>query len=128
MPDAQSKVAMKLTHVGLMLAVWLIAANAAQAQAQPQSRERFVCTFGSSHRFIDIYRLAAGGPRGGGCRVDYTRDGVTKRLWSASGDYAYCVKRAVGLVTTLSKGNFSCRPQTAEPSAGSGSPPPWPPV
>ena len=113
---------MKLTQLGLMLAVWVVGANAAGAQAQPESRERFVCTFGNSHRFIDIYRLAAGGPRGVGCRVDYTRDGVTKRLWSASGDYAYCVKRAVGLVTTLSRGNFSCRPQTAEPSAASGSP------
>jgi hypothetical protein len=124
MPDVLSKVAMKLTHKGLLIVVWVITANAAIAEPQPESRERFVCTFGSSHRFIDIYRLAAGGPRRGGCRVDYTRDGVTRRLWSASGDYAYCVKRAVGLVTTLSRGNFSCRPQTAEPSAGSGAPPP----
>jgi len=107
-----------------MFAVWTFTANAAGAQAQPELRERFVCTFGSNHRFIDIYRLAAGGPRAAGCRVEYTRDGVTKRLWSASGDYAYCVKRAVGLVTTLSTGNFSCRPQTAEPSAGSGDQPP----
>ena len=115
---------MKLTHVGIILAVWTLAAGAAAAQAQPGSRERFVCTVGSNHRFIDIYRLAAGGSRGGGCRVDYTRDGVTKQLWSASGDYAYCVKKAVGLVTTLSRGNFSCRPQTAEPPDGAGSPAP----
>jgi hypothetical protein len=115
---------MKLTHIGIMIAVWTITANAAGAQAQPESRERFVCTFGNNHRFIDIYRLAAGGPRGAGCRVDYTREGVTKRLWSASGDYAYCVKRAVGLVTTLSRGNFLCRPQTAEPPDGAGSPAP----
>jgi hypothetical protein len=107
---------MKFTHIALML-VCTIAAHAARAQAQPESRERFVCNFGTSHRFIDIYRLAASGPRGGGCRVDYTKDGVTKRLWAANGDYAYCVKRAVGLVTTLSKGNFSCKPQTVEPSA-----------
>lgn len=113
---------MKLMQIGLVFAVWTIAANAAGAQAQAESRERFVCTFGSSHRFIDIYRLAAGGPRGGGCRVDYTRDGVTRRLWSANGDYAYCVKRAVGLVTTLSRGKFSCRPQTAEAPDGAGSP------
>jgi hypothetical protein len=116
----KAKVAMKFKHRGLMFVVCAIAANAAGAQAQPESRERFVCNFGGSHRFIDIYRLAASGPRGGGCRVDYTRDGVTKRLWAANGDYAYCVKRAVGLVTRLSKGNFSCRPQTVEPSEGGG--------
>ncbi len=107
---------MKLTQIGLLLAVWTVGVNA--APAQPESRERFVCTFGSSHRFIDIYRLAASGPRSGACRVDYIRDGVTKRLWSANGDYAYCVKKAVGLVTTLTRGSFSCRPQTAEPSPG----------
>jgi hypothetical protein len=79
---------------------------------------RFVCAFGDSRRLIDIYRLASGGPRGE-CRVDYTRNGVTTRVWSAKGDYAYCVKKAVGLVTTLSKGHFTCKPQTAEPAGES---------
>jgi hypothetical protein len=96
-------------------------ANAGWAQS-PESRERFVCTSRGSERFIDIYRRESRAPRGGGCRVDYTRDGVTKQVWSASGDYAYCVKRAVGLVTKLSKGGFVCSPQTVEPPALNGAP------
>ncbi|MGD0505458.1 MAG: hypothetical protein ABSD02_22275 [Steroidobacteraceae bacterium] len=113
---------MKQTHIGLMLVVLTLTATSGWTEAEPESRERFVCNFGANQRFIDIYRLAASGPRGGGCRVDYTRDGVTKRLWSASGDYAYCVKRALGLVTTLSKGSFSCRPETNESPRGPNSP------
>jgi hypothetical protein len=117
---------MKLAHIGLMIVFSTAAATASWGEAQPESRERFVCTFGAGQRFIDIYRLAARGPRGAGCRVDYTKNGLTKQVWSASGDYAYCVKKAVGLVTKLSKGNFSCKPQTSvkpestppEPSEG----------
>ncbi len=109
-------------HLGLLLAISTMTAQVARAQAQAESRERFVCVYGSSHRFIDIYRLAARGPRGGGCRVDYTRDGATRQLWSSSGDYKYCVNRAVGLVTRLSKGNFSCRPETAESPVESSTP------
>lgn len=104
---------MKLAHIGLMIVFSAAAATASWGDAQPESRERFVCTFGASQRFIDIYRLASRGPRGGGCRVDYTKDGVAKEVWSASGNYAYCVNKAVGLVTKLSKGNFSCKPQTS---------------
>ena len=91
--------------------------SSAQSDASAP-RERFVCTFGGTQRLIDIYRLGAGG----GCRVDYTRNGDTKQLWSAHGDYAYCVKKAVGLVTRLSKGHFSCRPRTAEAGVESSTP------
>lgn len=104
---------MKLAHIGLMIALSAAAATVSRAEAQPESRERFVCTFGASQRFIDIYRLASRGPRGVGCRVDYTKNGTTKQVWSARGDYAYCVKKAVGLVTELTKGHFSCKPQTS---------------
>ena len=69
---------MKQTHIGLMLVVLTLTATSGWTEAEPESRERFVCNFGANQRFIDIYRLAASGPRGGGCRVDYTRDGVTK--------------------------------------------------
>lgn len=112
---------MKLAHVGLMIAFSAAAATTGWGEAQPESRERFVCTFGASQRFIDIYRLASRGPRGGGCRVDYTKDGVTRPVWSANGDYAYCVKKAVGLVTKISKGNFSCKPQTIDQAGVDGS-------
>jgi hypothetical protein len=105
---------MKLAHVGLMIVFSAVASTASRGEAQPESRERFVCTFGASQRFIDVYRLASHAPRGGSCRVDYTKNGVTKPVWSASGDYAYCVKKAVGLVTVLSKGKFSCKPQTSD--------------
>jgi hypothetical protein len=119
---------MRLKHVRLKLACLtvccLVEASTSWSEAQPESRERFVCTFGASERFIDIYRLASRGPRGAGCRVDYTKNGVIKPVWSSSGDYAYCVKQAVGLVTKLSKGHFSCKPQTAEQGGVSGSTPP----
>jgi hypothetical protein len=95
-----------------MVVIGSLLAGAGWAVPQPESRERFVCTFGASNRYVDIYRLASRGPRGAGCRVDYTRDGVTRPVWSSGGDYAYCVKKAVGLVTQLSKGHFTCRPQT----------------
>jgi hypothetical protein len=111
---------MKLAHVGLMIVFSASAANTCWGEPQSESRERFVCTFGASQRFIDIYRLASNGSRGG-CRVDYTSNGVTKQVWSSNGDYAYCVKQAVGLVTKLSKGNFSCKPQTID-QAGVGGP------
>jgi hypothetical protein len=115
-----SKVPMKVTHIGLTLLVLLFTATSGWSEAEPESRERFVCNFAGHQRFIDIYRLAASGPRGGGCRVDYTKDGVTKRLWSATTDYPYCVKRALALVTTLSKGNFACRPETTDSRNGTG--------
>jgi hypothetical protein len=119
---------MKLTHVRLMLVCCfsiccLIESSSSWSEAQPESRERFVCTFGTAQRFIDIYRLASRGPRGGGCRVDYTKNGVIKPVWSSSADYAYCVKQAVGLVTKLSKGKFSCRPQTEQPGISGSTPP-----
>jgi hypothetical protein len=110
--------------IGWMAVVCVIGAGGARGEGQADMRdpsvprERFVCAFGDSRRLIDIYRLASGGPRGE-CRVDYTRNGVTTRVWSAKGDYAYCVKKAVGLVTTLSKGHFTCKPQTAEPAGES---------
>ena len=111
---------MKLAHVGLMIVFSATTATTGWGEVQSESRERFVCTFGASQRFIDIYRLASHGPRGG-CRVDYTKNGVTKQVWSANGDYAYCVKKAVGLVTKLSQGNFSCKPQTIDQAGVGGS-------
>ena len=114
--------AMKLTLIGPMFIALTLAATTGWSEAQPEQRERFVCNFGANQRFIDIYRRGTSAPRGGACRVDYTKNGVTKRVWSASGDYAYCVKRALALVTSLTKGNFSCRPETTE----SRDPPPPP--
>ena len=105
---------LKRKRVGLLLAACLVVTSASSSEPQAESRERFVCTFGATQRLVDIYRLAPRGAHPGGCRVDYIKEGVTKQLWSANADYAYCVKRAVALVTKLSKGNFSCKPQTVD--------------
>lgn len=121
---------MKLAF-GFALGLALIAAvaragepqSAEQQSSEPQapSHERFICTFGAAERLIDIYRLGHG-PQAGRCRVEYTKNGMTRSLWSSNSDYAYCVKQAVGLVTKLSKGHFSCKPRTVEP-AGKDAPP-----
>jgi hypothetical protein len=84
------------------------------ARAGPQAAEQFTCTSGSSTRLISIYR-AADDAGMGRCRVDYTKDGSTKTVWSASRGYAYCVKQALRLVTRLSSSNYSCTPSTIEP-------------
>lgn len=104
---------MDLKKTASLLVLCATAAGAGPGDAQEQARERFVCNFGAAQRLIDIYRLDTPGDRPGACRVDYTRDGVTRQVWSAHGNYAYCVKQAVALVTKLTKGNFSCKPQSA---------------
>jgi hypothetical protein len=109
---------MKLARIGPMVVACAVGVGTAWSAAPPDSRaessprERFICNFRGTQRFIDIYRLGSGGA-GGGCRVDYTKNGVKKQVWSSGGDYAYCVKRGVGLVTKLSKGGFDCKPQSA---------------
>jgi hypothetical protein len=105
---------MELKNVGPLLAVCLVATSASSSESQAESRERFVCISGGTQRLIDIYRLAPRGAGPGGCRVDYTKEGVTRQLWSANVDYAYCVRQAVALVTKLSKDNFSCKPQSVD--------------
>jgi hypothetical protein len=117
---------MKLAfRFALGLALIAAVARAGEPQSsEPQaaaSHERFICTFGAAERLIDIYRLGHG-PQAGRCRVEYTKNGMTRSLWSSNSDYAYCVRQAVGLVTKLSKGHFSCKPRTVEP-AGKEAPP-----
>jgi len=86
------------------------------SDASPASREiaqeQFTCSLpGTSDRRIGIYRPPGGRQR---CRVDYTRDGKTRSLWSAGHDYAYCVRKALEVVRLLEQANFKCRPQTRE--------------
>jgi hypothetical protein len=54
----------------------------------------------------------------GACRVDYTKDGVTKTMWSAKTGRAYCTKRATTLVTKLAESHYSCTLQTAAEPGG----------
>ena len=89
----------------------LVTASASNAQAQMESHEKFVCTSGPVKRVISIFNDKR---ESGGCRVDYTKDGETKTVWTSKKDYSYCVAKAVSLVTKLAEGNFSCKPETME--------------
>ena len=91
----------------------LVTAGASSAQTQMESQEKFVCTSGPVKRVVTIVN-GNGKRESGGCRVDYTKDGETKTVWTSKNDYAYCVAKAVSLVTKLAEGNFSCKPETVE--------------
>jgi hypothetical protein len=93
------------------MALWT---SGARAQALPEShtvaQEQFVCHLpGVSDRWIGIYRPPSGPQR---CRVDYTRDGKTRSLWSSGRHYEYCVRKALEIVGLLEGVNFKCSPQT----------------
>ena len=79
------------------------------------AQEQFICSLpGTSDRRIGIYRPQGAAQR---CRVDYTRDGKTRSLWSAGHDYAYCVRKALEVVGLLEQASFKCSPQTREAPA-----------
>jgi hypothetical protein len=72
------------------------------------AQEEFVCHLpGTSERRIGIYR--PGGTQR--CRVDYTRDGVTRSLWSSGHDYKFCVGKALDIVRLLETVDFQCTPE-----------------
>jgi hypothetical protein len=100
-----------LACVGLLIAP--LARSAPPAQPPHQD---FTCTFGTEKRVISVYNddTANGGGKHGSCRVDYTKGGTTKTLWSSSSDRAYCAQKATSLVTKLAQGRFSCRAATLE--------------
>ena len=107
-------------RVRLIGIICLVAASAS-AQAQMESHEKFVCASGPVKRVVAIFK-DNGKRESSGCRVDYTKDGKTKTVWSSNNDYAYCVAKAVSLVTKLTEGNFSCKPETVEQPEESGTP------
>jgi hypothetical protein len=88
------------------------------SQAQSQSRQDFSCTLGSMKRIVSIVTFAPSDrqPRGA-CRVDYTKEGVTKELFSSGTGHAYCTKQATVLVTKLGEAHYSCRLQTPDEPA-----------
>jgi len=99
--------------------VWILclaAASASTVLAQEQPHEEFICTSGPTKRVVSIFnRDESNGERKiGGCRVDYTKDGATKTVWSSKTDSAYCVEKALSLVKKLVAGNFTCKPETVE--------------
>lgn len=75
------------------------------------AQEQFICHLtGNSERRIGIYR-PDGSRR---CRVDYTRDGRTRSLWSSEHDYQFCVRKALDIIGLLESVKFKCRPQTSD--------------
>jgi hypothetical protein len=94
-------------------ALWTCAARAEPASTVPPAlaQQQFVCHLpGMSDRRISIYRPS--GPQR--CRVDYTRDGKTRSLWSSGHDYQFCVRKALDIVGLLEQVNFTCTPKTRE--------------
>jgi hypothetical protein len=93
----------------LLTLIFLIFAMTPITQAQ--SKEEFICTFGSDNRVVSVVKTdAAREPKA--CRVDYTRNGRTTTVWSSKTGYAYCVAKAASLVTKLAQGHYSCKPQS----------------
>jgi hypothetical protein len=94
--------------------IWIMSLSVAAAtvgRAQPQSQEEFICVFGSNQRVVSLVKTGgAHGPQS--CRVDYTRAGETKTVWSSKSDYGYCVAKAARLVTKLAEGHYSCKPHS----------------
>jgi hypothetical protein len=108
-----------LTPCALLAAVAISGVWPCGAQAQPAStsspavaQEQFVCHLaGAPDRLIGIYRPSGRPQR---CRVDYTRDGKTRSLWSSGHDYNFCVAKALEIVALLEGVNFKCTPHTRE--------------
>ncbi len=70
---------------------------------------------GASKRILSIVTISPSDkqPRGS-CRVDYTKDGATKTVFSSVTSHEYCVKHATALVTKLVESHYSCSLQTVE--------------
>jgi len=81
---------------------------------------------GASRRVISVFNLEDpdGRQQRAGCRVDYTKDGVTKTVYTSKTGRAYCAAKAALLVTNLAKGNYACRAQTLEQPADADLPEP----
>ena len=64
------------------------------------------------HRLIGVFRPPGPQQR---CRVDYTRDGKTRSLWSSGHEYRFCVRKALEIVQLLEGVNFKCGLKSPEP-------------
>src|SRR5580704_4090898 len=94
--------------------LWTCGVQAHPASIGPRApaQEEFICHLpGTSDRRISIYRPPSASQR---CRVDYTRDGKTRSLWSSTHDHNFCVRKALEIVRLLEGVNFKCSPQTRE--------------
>ena len=104
----------RANKVRLISIICLVMAGASSGQAPMESHEKFVCTSGPVRKVVSIYNHPAlnGDHRRSACRVDYTKDGKTKTLWSSNSDHTYCTTKALSLVTKLIQGNYSCKPES----------------
>jgi hypothetical protein len=93
-------------------ALWTSGAFAQQPSTARHDapQEQFTCRLPGTaeHRQIGIFR--PGPPQR--CRVDYTRNGKTRSLWSSGHDYRFCVRKALQIVGLLEKVHFKCSPHT----------------
>jgi hypothetical protein len=87
-------------------ASWTTGAQAGAPGSTIESQEQFTCLLPGTaeRRRVGIYRAA--GPQR--CRVDYTRDGKTRSLWSSGHGYQFCVRKALQIVGLLQGVNFKC--------------------
>lgn len=108
----QARLSIRTPIVVLALATLWSSSGAPQSLVNGShggAQEQFICRLpGTSDRRIGIYR-PEGTQR---CRVDYTRDGATRSLWSSGHDYKFCVGKALDIVRLLESVNFQCRPET----------------
>lgn len=115
MPHRRGRCSARAALAGVAVAaLWTCVARAQPASigAHALAQEQFICHLhGTSDRRIGIYRSSAGLQR---CRVDYTRDGKTRSLWSSGHDYGFCVRKALDIVGLLEGVNFKCSPQARE--------------
>lgn len=88
---------------------------AAASQAETPTQQDFYCEQGAATRIVSIITLPVSDkqPRGS-CRVDYTKDKVTKTLWSSSTGHGYCIKKATAFVTQLAEAHYACSLKTKE--------------
>lgn len=109
-PTAKSKIEslLAISVASALSAVWTAGAWAQTASPGPRAKpqEQFSCLLSetSDRREIGIYRPA----RPQRCRVDYTRDGKTRSLWSSGHDYEFCVRKALEVIRLLEGINFKC--------------------
>ncbi len=110
--------AMARTNTVRLLPILCIGlAGTSGGQAALESHEKFVCTSGTTQRIVRIYNHAApDGKRSsdGICRVDYTKDGRTRTLWTSSTGHAYCTTKALSLVTKLIQDKYTCKPESVD--------------
>jgi hypothetical protein len=102
-----------------MLSCLMLSLEAGASHAEAPSQQEFSCAQGANTRIVSIVTTPASDKQPhGSCRVDYTKDGVTKTLWSATTGHGYCVKKATAFVTKLAESHYSCSLKTKEQPEG----------